>query len=198
MPVIGAYLQANRVVDMCWHPRRHRRAKDQLRGIGRPRRLVVLCHGNICRSPYLAALLRRLIPHVEILSAGFVTPGRQVPEHALVIAARQGIDLVAHRSERVSRGMVAAADLIVTMETRQARHIARVLDSRARVIVAGDLDPFPGDRDIRDPWGQERSVFEATFLRLNRCANVVARELGAVATGDIHIDGSIRAGADVS
>jgi hypothetical protein len=43
--------------------------------------------------------------------------------------------------------------------------------SAERIVIAGDLDPRPGmTRAIQDPWQKALDVFEASFARLDRCA----------------------------
>lgn len=161
------------------HPGRHQRTRAQLRRAPRPRDILVICHGNICRSPYLEAVLRSHLPDITVTSAGFVGPDRSVPEHSLTVAARRGLDLSGHRSRLLTREMLQRAELVVVMDTRQARHLERQLGYDAgRVIIAGDLDPDPGDtRAIRDPWRQSLEVFVDSFARLDRCAATLTAAL---------------------
>ena len=161
------------------HPRRHARVKAMLAGRSRPRSVLVMCMGNICRSPYLEAALRARLANVDISSAGFVGPGRTVPPHGMSIAAARGLDLSSHRSRLVTSEMLGKADLVIVMDERQARRLVRGFNVPAgRVIVAGDLDPQIGEaRTIRDPWQQDLSVFEASYDRLERCAIVLAESI---------------------
>jgi protein-tyrosine-phosphatase len=75
--------------------------------------------------------------------------------------------------------VVTGADLIIVMDARQAQEIAaRFPVNRARIVIAGDLDPkFERTRAIRDPWNQSSDVFEASFDRLDRCAAVLVSVL---------------------
>lgn len=137
-----------------------------------PSSILVACQGNICRSPYLAAVLEKALPEVPVTSGGFVSPGRAVPAEAVQLAFARGYDLSQRRSKLVTHEMVRDAELVVVMDEMQARRL--VLEFRARpaqVIVAGDLDPLPlGTRRVRDPWQQPIEIFEACFDRLDRCA----------------------------
>jgi protein-tyrosine phosphatase len=137
------------------------------------RSILVVCHGNICRSPYLAAVLRRALPGVQVASAGFVGAGRPVPAHSLTVASRRGLDLTSHRSQLVTHAAIAQADLVIVMDGRQAAFLqAGYGVSQRRVVVAGDLEFRPGTaRAIEDPWHKELDAFEASFARLERCAD---------------------------
>src|SRR6267378_1462521 len=86
--------------------RRHLAARERLSRIDRPRSLLVVCHGNVCRSPYLEAVLQRAMPDVRVESAGFVGPGRPVPPFALAAAAERGLNLSTFRSRPLVSAVV--------------------------------------------------------------------------------------------
>ena len=94
----------------------------------------MVCTGNICRSPMAAGLLSRKLAEVgadaTVVSAGLLVDGRPASDHGVTAMRRRGIDIVDHRSQRVSRELVERADLIVAMERRHVREVA-VLDSAA-------------------------------------------------------------------
>lgn len=145
-----------------------------------PQSVLVVCHGNICRSPYAAALLRRSLPsQIRVGSAGFVGPGRSCPVVAVEVAAARGLDLSGHRSQVLTPPEVFAADLILVMDTTQ--HWAmRALFGRGGddVLLLGDLDPGAIEtREIRDPWEQPREVFELSYNRIDRCVAELVRAL---------------------
>lgn len=158
---------------------RHRALRGRLQRMRRPRRIVVVCYANICRSPYLAALLRRALPDVDVSSAGFTGLGHRVPEHSKTVATQHGIDLSAHRSRLLTGEILLDTDLVVVMDDRQARAIERRFHVPAsRIVIAGDLDPLPAEtREIRDPWNQSLEVFKSSFARLERCADSLVRLL---------------------
>lgn len=140
-----------------------------------PGGVLFVCHGNICRSPYAAAVFRsHLGPHaaqvIRVRSAGFVGPTRPAPRHAVDEAAARGIDLREHRSHRLTAQEVRAAELVVVMEPRQVRPLRDLYASAVPVVVLADLDPEPdGGRVIVDPVDQPRAVFAASYDRIDRC-----------------------------
>lgn len=177
------YRHARNTIDRVLHPGRHTRALERVRRI-LPRSILVICYGNVCRSPYLEVVLARALPGARVTSAGMVGAGRPVPEHSTVIASRKGLDLSQHRSRLISPGMARQADLVIVMDTRQAAYMRSGYGvPSARLVVAGDLDPSPGTmRAIEDPWRKSAAAFEATFARLDRCAEslvtVVTAQIG--------------------
>jgi len=154
------------------HPLRRRAARAALRGRA-PRTIVVVCHGNICRSPMAAALLQRALgpAGIRVESAGFIGPNRPAPREAVTAAARRGVDLSDHRSRLLTADLVGVADLIVVMEPEQQRAVCERFGPWPRdVIVLGDLDPAPIEgRTIRDPVNQPMDVFDQSYERIERC-----------------------------
>src|SRR5207249_10206820 len=93
--------------DRLLHARRRREARGRLAG-RRPASVLVICHGNICRSPFAAALLaRELAPHgIPVTSAGVCGAGPPAPRDAVGAAAAHDIDLSCHRSQPVHPDLV--------------------------------------------------------------------------------------------
>jgi len=178
-------LQVRRTPERLLHPLRRRKTLEGLRRRPRPHTLLVVCRGNICRSPFAAGLLRRALSRVGVRvdSAGFVRPNCPAPPEAVAAAARHGVDLADHRSRLIAPDLARAADLIVVMDPVQQRDLRERFGRPARdLIVLGDLDPMPpqgaggaggpgggGLRTIRDPIGQGPDVFETSYARIERC-----------------------------
>lgn len=167
------------------HPLRRRAALRRLDRGGRPGRVLFVCHGNICRSPYAAG--RHLLGArergrraVEVASAGFLGPDRRSPPVAREVAAERGVDLEAHRSRLVTAELVAWADLAVVMEPGQRRRLVRGLGARPEeVLVLGELDPEPRRRRrIRDPIGGGPELFARVYARIDRCVEALLTAIG--------------------
>ena len=163
------------------HPSRRRKARRQLteKSI---RSVLFVCHGNVYRSPYAAAAFKRAIEampssaaSMTIESAGFIAPGRAVPEPALSAARARGIDLSAHLSTLVTAHPVGAADLVAVMSEDQARGIRSRYGPDVTLLVLGDLDPLPIEsRTITDPLGSDEKVVERVYSRIDRCVEELA------------------------
>ena len=134
---------------------------------GRPR-VVFVCQGNICRSPFAAGLLRSVLgaeSTVTVQSAGMIPqPGRPTPCFGVRAAAEFGVDLSGHRSAWLIQGMVEAASLLVVFdEVNRAAVLDRYPDLRAPMVLLSDL--LDGD-DIADPVDGGLAEFERCFQRI--------------------------------
>ena len=168
--------RARDLVDSLLHSRRRRAAIQRVRN-ARPRSVLFVCQGNICRSPFAAALFARLVPaelSTRIASAGFVGPGRPPPDDAVTTARSYGLDLSSHRSAALTSESAQAADLVVVMSRAQAKGISARVRPGAIVVVLGDFDPLPiRQRTIHDPWEGPASAFEQSYERIDRCVRAL-------------------------
>jgi protein-tyrosine phosphatase len=123
-----------------------------------PRKVLVVCLGNHCRSPLAAAALSRHgPPGAEVRSAGLAGKHQGRPAHAAMIkaAADLGYDLSAHRGAQVTTGMLDWADIVLAMD-------AAVLTALCQ-LSAGRPDPpmrlYLDEADVPDPWGKDDQAF---------------------------------------
>ncbi|CAB3781790.1 low molecular weight protein-tyrosine-phosphatase [Pararobbsia alpina] len=119
--------------------------------------LLVLCTGNLCRSPMAAAVLQRALPALHVMSAGFkVHPFESADALAVRLMRERGYDLGTHRTQPLSSWMVRAANLILVMETSQ-RCIVETLypGSRGKVFRLADTQGL----DVPDPYGRGEAAF---------------------------------------
>ncbi len=175
--------------DRLLHGVRRRRAWRAVQD-ARSSSVVFLCNGNICRSPYGEAALRRALPagfrsSIRVSSMGLLWAGRPAPPVAQECAAAHGVDLSGHLSVAFDYRAVPPDELLVVMTAEQAREVWRRSKVRRRVVLLGDLDPrADGPRDIADPVDQPYPVFDACYTRIDRCVAELARALTAEGEDD--------------
>jgi protein-tyrosine phosphatase len=83
-------------------------------------KVLFVCAGNICRSPFAEALARQLAAErgldVEFASAGEIAyEGDRCPGDAVAAAREHGVDLSPHRARRLTPAQASAADRVVPL-----------------------------------------------------------------------------------
>lgn len=124
------------------------------------KKILFVCHGNICRSPMAEYVMKALVAEegraseFEIASAATSTEeignGVYPPVRRLLEAA--GIDCSAHTARQMTLADYRHYDLIVAMDGQNLANIRRIIgsDPDGKVCRLLDFTPTPGD--IADPW----------------------------------------------
>ena len=125
------------------------------------RRILVVCIGNICRSPMAEGLLRQALPEVQISSAGIsAMVGHGADPIAVKIMDGVGVDVSAHRARMLTDTIAREADLILVMDDQQKQELAaRYSYTRGKVYKLGEAT----NQDIPDPYLQDQGVFCNVF-----------------------------------
>jgi len=133
--------------------------------------VLVLCKGNICRSPFAAELLRkRAIERnirLDIQSAGLdTTPGHQAYPLAKTTSHEYGVDLDHHQTTPITMDMVSWADLILVMEPVHVVNLYQMSSgARSKTFLLGHF-ASQATTDIHDP-------YEGTPKDFSRCYDII-------------------------
>jgi protein-tyrosine phosphatase len=142
------------------------------------KKILIVCIGNICRSPTAEHLLGvALAPSgIQVSSAGLAA----LRDHPLEPLAGQVLEEHghmphAHRARQLDAGAVSEADLILVMEQR---HIDGVLnlapEARGKVFLLGK---WQHDREITDPYRQGKPAFVQAYALIEQAAQAWAQRL---------------------
>jgi low molecular weight protein-tyrosine phosphatase len=130
-------------------------------------RLVFVCKGNICRSPYAEARARAMgLPCSSFgLEAGEHKPANP---SAIRAAWARGLDLSGHRTQGASEFTIAAGDLLTAMEPWHVEVLqSRPMPVDAQVTLLG-LWCSPSQPHIEDPLGLSDEYFQTCFGTIDK------------------------------
>jgi len=143
-------------------------------------KILVVCVGNICRSPVGERLLQKLLPNKEIASAGIAAEksrliGKPADEIATLVAAENGVSLEEHQSQQVTPQLCAQYDLILVMEKGHMEALTQISpEARGKTMLFGQ---WVGQKDIPDPYRQSREAFEYAHNLIDEAAQAWAKKL---------------------
>ncbi len=133
-------------------------------------RVLMVCLGNICRSPTAEAMLRRKVheagldDRVEVDSAGTADyhVGSPPDRRAIAHGERRGLKLQHLRGRQVERADFDRFDHVLAMDEDNLMNLQRLRPpgSRARVALLLSYAPQAGAREVPDPYGGGAEGFE--------------------------------------
>ncbi|MGZ2748462.1 low molecular weight protein-tyrosine-phosphatase [Burkholderia stagnalis] len=143
------------------------------------RHLLVVCQGNLCRSPIAQGLFRRLLPGVAVSSAGLsARDGMTIDPVAERMLTARGIDMSSHRARRLDERMCHAADLILVMELAQRKAIER-FHPVARGRIYRIAEAFPSD--VQDPYRRSQRSYDYAMTLIEHGVNDWVERIGNLA-----------------
>lgn len=134
--------------------------------------LLMICAGNICRSPMAEYLARDYAQkrgrEIEVRSASLLgLKGSTAHRYSMWAMREIGIDISAHRAQPLSEELVRNADYILVMELAQAAELRTMFPEAGDKILT--LGTFGGLMDIPDPLGSLWWTFRKRRDEIRRC-----------------------------
>jgi protein-tyrosine phosphatase len=145
--------------------------------------LLVMCHGNIIRSPFATQLITQALAGrspVTILSAGLgARPGNPAHPTALRAANARSIDLGRHHASAVMPDLVAASDVIFVMDISQIAEMReRFPDASGKTFLLTCLAPEL-TLEIADPIDRDEAAYHECYEHIARAVRPIIRALAA-------------------
>lgn len=143
----------------------------------RPFGVLVVCTGNICRSPMAEHVLRQAFAEaglgdtVTVSSAGtgdwHVGQGAHPPARRTLLAAGYPDT---HVARQITRRMVDEADLVLAADRGHLRTLRALAADPSRVRLLRSFDPDAADDEVPDPYGYPDEEFARVLAMLQAAA----------------------------
>ena len=131
-------------------------------------KLLFVCTGNTCRSPMAEAIARKFLierglTDIEVASAGTSAwDGAPASDGALLVGMERRFDLSNHRSQQLTRRLVAESDLIFTMGPHHLERAEALGGSGKSFLLTAYPAHGTAGQAVSDPIGGELEVYRAT------------------------------------
>lgn len=133
------------------------------------RRILFVCHGNICRSPMAEFIMKKLVAdngmeqqfHIASAATSTEELGNSVYPPARQKLAEHGISCKGKTARQLTRGDYDEYDLLIGMDRYNIRNMQRICggDPENKIKRLMDYTGRPGD--VADPW--YTGDFSATY-----------------------------------
>lgn len=131
--------------------------------------ILLVCDGNICRSPTAEFILQNALPAKCVESAGLVgLTGQDMAPKARDTAEQSGVHCPMHSAKKITEQICREFDLIIVMEKRQKDELIRRFPfvGGKTYLIRHWLD----GADVPDPWQRDDEVYQHAFKLIDEGA----------------------------
>lgn len=124
--------------------------------------ILVVCTGNICRSPIGERFLRKVLPNIRVDSAGTGALVGHLPDKsAIKIASQNGLSLDGHLGRQFTVSLGRQYDLILVMEKFHIEQVGKIApEMRGKTMLFGQ---WLNRKEIPDPYRKSDEAFTAVY-----------------------------------
>ncbi|MFA0067601.1 protein tyrosine phosphatase [Vibrio breoganii] len=137
--------------------------------------ILVVCIGNICRSPIGEELLKQALPNKQVTSAGLgALVDKPADFNSIAVSEQNGHDLSNHIARQINTKMIADNDLILVMEKGHIDAITKLAPAaRGKTMLYGHWLK----KEIPDPYKQSIEAFEHVYELIDKSAKEWTKRL---------------------
>lgn len=142
------------------------------------KKILIVCIGNICRSPTAETLLRGALDpsDISVSSAGLAAlVDSPIESTARIVLEEHGLLPGEHKAIQLTSQAVSESDLILVMEQRHINGVLNIApEARGKVLLLGK---WQDDREISDPYRQGKPAFVHAYALIEEAVHAWAQRL---------------------
>jgi 16S rRNA (cytidine1402-2'-O)-methyltransferase len=147
-------------------------------------KILMVCLGNICRSPLAEGLLASKLPKdlffVDSAGTGNWHVGKQPDDRAIAVAKKNKLDISLQKGRHFKSTDLDTFDYIYVMDNSNYNDVisqAKSEEQKSKVkLILNEL--FPGENvDVPDPYYGLQNGFDSVFTMLDKSCEVIAEKL---------------------
>ncbi len=148
-----------------------------------PFKVLMVCLGNICRSPLAEGILAYKVDPKKIIVDSAGTAGYHIgnpPDpRSIAVARNYGIDISQQRCRKFTREDFAAFDRIYAMDRSNYSNIIRLANTEEEKNKVSLLleASATGELEVPDPYYDADDGFEMVYHMINEACTLIAKEL---------------------
>ncbi|MCD0471199.1 low molecular weight protein-tyrosine-phosphatase [Flavobacterium sp. JAS] len=149
-----------------------------------PVKILMVCLGNICRSPLAEGILASKLPNntfvVDSAGTGSWHVGHSPDKRSIAVASKNGVNIQNQRGRQFQTSDLEDFDYIYVMDSSNYRdviHLAKTTEHKNKVhLILNEL--FPDENvDVPDPYFGAANGFDHVYQMLDEVTDIIAKKL---------------------
>ena len=149
-----------------------------------PIKILMVCLGNICRSPLAEGILASKLPkdkfQVDSAGTGSWHIGHKPDERSIAIAKKNKLDISEQKGRQFTTSDFETFDYIYVMDNSNYWDVVQLVENRTQTekvqLILNEL--FPNENvDVPDPYFGLPNGFESVYKMLDEACDVLAKKL---------------------
>jgi len=149
-----------------------------------PVKILMVCLGNICRSPLAEGLLASKLPkdkfYIDFAGTGAYHIGKQPDQRSILVAKKHGIDITYQKARQFTALDFEYFDYIFAMDNSNYDNIIDLAKNETHKnkvdMILNHL--FPGENvDVPDPYYGLQNGFDMVYEMLDETCTILAKKL---------------------
>ena len=147
-------------------------------------KILMVCLGNICRSPLAEGILQSKLPNnkflVDSAGTGAWHSGELPDKRSITIAKKYGIDLTNQRARQFTTADFEEFDYIYVMDKSNYKNVIQLAKSdeeKQKVDLILNVDSTTKNQEVPDPYYGGDDGFEQVYQLLDKACNKIADNL---------------------